>query len=146
MFEWDEWAANDLFDVRLAIEPMAAAHAARQVARGASIDGGNAAIAASHAAIDRGDPYEIAGASTLIRERVAVFSGNELLPDASRQRSNHVGRLPDVPARSEPRLPTAPRPSNTIASGNEELARGVAFAHIEAGRAPSLEAISRLAH
>jgi DNA-binding GntR family transcriptional regulator len=148
VFEWGERAVNDLFDVRLAIEPMAAAHAARQVARGASVDGVKAAIASSHAAIDRGDPYEIARASTLIHERVVELSGNELLASLMRAVSGRITWLFYMTSQRDQNLACQQHHdlSDTIASGNEELARAVAFAHIEAGRAPSLEAISRLTH
>ena len=146
VFEWDGRAVNDLFDVRLAIELMATAHAARQVARGASIDSVNEAIAASEAAVRRGDPYEIAEASTLIHERVVDLSGNELLASLMRAVSGRITWLFYMTSQRDQAVACQQHHdiSDAIASGKEDLARAVAFAHIEAGRTPSLDAIARL--
>ncbi|MDT5129653.1 MAG: hypothetical protein QOH54_5297, partial [Mycobacterium sp.] len=76
---WDAKAIDDLFDARLSLEVGAARYAARQVARGGSMDPLNVALEEAQRMVEAGDAYAIARSSTAFHEAVVETSTNELM-------------------------------------------------------------------
>jgi DNA-binding GntR family transcriptional regulator len=145
VFDWTEDAVNDLFDVRLPLEVAAAGYAARRAHSGMDTTSLLAAIADSHAAIDREDPYEIATTSTLIHQRIVELADNELLTSLMRGVTGRIQWLFFMTSQRDPALACEQHHElhDVIASGNQELAKAVAYAHIEAGRPTSVAEIAR---
>ena len=85
---WDAKAIDDLFDARLSLEVGAARYAARQVARGGSMDALNVALKRGAAGGRAGDAYAIARGSTAFHEAVVETSANDLMV---RLMQNHLG-------------------------------------------------------
>jgi DNA-binding GntR family transcriptional regulator len=141
---WDERAVNDLFDVRVALEPAAARHAAERVQTGASTQPLLDAIEDSHVALRQHDALEIARTSTVIHERIVELAGNELLTTLMKAVSGRVNWLFYLTSQRDPDLACQEHHElhDVILSGNARLAEAVAFQHIEAGRLPSIQALA----
>ena len=94
---WDAKAIDDLFDARLSLEVGAARYAARQVARGGSMDALNDALDKAQRMVAAGDAYAIARSSTAFHEAVVETSSNELMVqvDADHLGPDHLAVLPD---------------------------------------------------
>ncbi len=140
---WDEQVIDDLFDARLSLEVGAARYAAREVARGGSMDSLDAALAESERMLEAGDPYAIARSATAFHEAVVSTSSNDLMV---RLMSTISGRITwlfyltsGLPADEAFHDHVLLR--DAIASGNERVAESVAYAHIERDREPTFEAM-----
>ena len=140
---WNLKAVDDLFDVRLSLEVVAAGYAARRVRRGGSIADLDAALRHAQHVVDGGDAYSIAKGSTAFHEAVVATSGNELM---TRLMSTISGRVTwlfhltsGLPADEAFRDHVLLR--DAIASGNERVAESVAYAHIERDREPTHQAM-----
>ena len=140
---WDVKAIDDLFDARLSLEVVAAGYAARQVARGGSMDSLNAAVEEAHRVVEAGDAYAIAQCSTRFHEAVVEASGNELMV---RLMSTISGRITwlfylssGLPADEAFHDHVMLR--DAIASGDQRVAESVAYAHIARDREPTFEAM-----
>ncbi|BDZ51342.1 GntR family transcriptional regulator [Frondihabitans sucicola] len=146
VFHWTEQAVNDLFDVRLALEVAATGHAALAVEQGRSLAPLLAAIDESHRALDSGDAFRVAGASTLIHQSVVELAGNDLLTSLMRAVSGRITWLFYLTSQRDADLACEQHHalSDVIATGNKALAEATAFAHIELGRKPSLEAMASI--
>jgi DNA-binding GntR family transcriptional regulator len=140
---WGEKEIDDLFDVRLCLEVAAAGHAARQVARGASPAGIEAALAASQQVVEVRDTYRIAQESTHFHEAVVLAADNALMLKMMRTISGRMTWLfyltsgLDVDEAFDGHVLLR----DAIASGNERVAEAVAYAHIERDRLPSAAAM-----
>jgi DNA-binding GntR family transcriptional regulator len=140
---WSDQAIDDLFDVRLCLEVGAAGHAARQVARGASLTRLDSALAEAHRVVEGRDNYAIARASTAYHEAIVETTGNDLMQKMMRTISGRMMWLfyltSGLPVEDAYGDHVALR--NAIASGNERVAEAVAYAHIERDRLPSFIAM-----
>lgn len=140
---WDTKDVDDLFDVRLSLESGAARYAARRVARGASMAGIDAALAASRQVVQGRDGYGVARASTAFHEAVVATADNELMLKMMRTISGRMVWLfyltsdldVDDAFHDHEQLRAA------VAAGNEGLAEAVMYGHIERDRIPSFEAL-----
>jgi len=141
---WDERAVNNLFDVRVALEPAAARYAAERVREGASTQPLLDAIADSHEALRLDDALEIARTSTVIHERMVELAGNELLTSLMKAVSGRVNWLFYLTSQRDPDLACQEHHElhDVILTGNARLAEAAAFQHIEAGRLPSIQALA----
>jgi DNA-binding GntR family transcriptional regulator len=128
--------AEDLFDVRAALEPLAARLAARH-ADAAGVDRLRTVLALARQATDDGDLDLLASYNTDFHSLVVELSGNDYLgllvaPMARRVqwvfRTSAATRAPHSWTEHETLL-------RAIASGDEDYAEAVARAHVAAARA-----------
>ncbi|MGW2093536.1 GntR family transcriptional regulator [Promicromonospora sukumoe] len=142
---WTGRAVNELFDVRLSIESLAARQAATAVREGASTDALTASLDLAHAAVASGERLAIAEAHTTYHERIVELAGNELLASIMRGVLGRMTWLFYLTAERDPAGQSHEHDElvEVIGSGNDRLAESIAFAHIEKGRAPSLEILLR---
>jgi len=143
---WDAKAIDDLFDARLSLEVGAARYAARQVARGGSLDALNVALKESQEMVEAGDAYAIAQSSTAFHEAVVETSTNDLMVRLMQTISGRITWLfyltSGLPAEEAFHDHVLLR--DAIASGNDRVAESVAYAHIERDRQPTFEAMREL--
>ena len=141
---WTARDVEDLFDVRLALEVAAAAHAARRVAGGASAASLAAAIAASEEALGTADDLAIARASVAVHDAVVALSGNAIMVSMMRAVSGRVLWLFRLTARRDQHLACAEHHdlAAAIGAGRPEAAAALMRAHVESGRAPTLAALA----
>ena len=140
---WDAKAIDDLFDARLWLEVGAAHYAARQVARGGSMDALNVALKEAQRVVESGDAYAIARGSTAFHEAVVETSTNDLMVRLMQTISGRITWLfyltSGLPAEEAFHDHVLLR--DAIASGNDRVAESVAYAHIERDRQPTFEAM-----
>jgi DNA-binding GntR family transcriptional regulator len=140
---WDAKAIDDLFDARLSVEVGAARYAARQVARGGSMDALNVALKEAQRVVEAGDAYAIARGSTAFHEAVVETSKNDLMVRLIQTISGRITWLfymtSGLPAEEAFHDHVLLR--DAIASGNDRVAESVAYAHIERDRQPTFEAM-----
>jgi DNA-binding GntR family transcriptional regulator len=100
-------------------------------------------IAHSREAISRGDPLGIAEASTEFHQLLVAATGNELMISFMDQLAPRMIWLFYLTSERDSEQACAEHHElvEVMASGNTSLARSVAHAHIESGRAPSLAAM-----
>jgi DNA-binding GntR family transcriptional regulator len=140
---WDGKAIDDLFDARLSLEVGAARYAARQIARGGSMDALNVALKRAQEMVEAGDAYAIAQSSTAFHEAVVETSRNDLMMRLIQTISGRITWLfymtSGLPAEEAFHDHVLLR--DAIASGNDRVAESVAYAHIERDRQPTFEAM-----
>lgn len=140
---WDAKAIDDLFDARLSLEVGAARYAARQIARGGSMDALNVALKQAQEMVEAGDAYAIAQSSTAFHEAVVETSRNDLMIRLIQTISGRITWLfymtSGLPAEEAFHDHVLLR--DAIASGNDRVAESVAYAHIERDRQPTFEAM-----
>ncbi|WP_236795650.1 GntR family transcriptional regulator [Amycolatopsis sp. GM8] len=137
------WTVDDvhnLFDARLALEVEAARYATRKVARGASMAKLAQVLHSSDEVVPTGDDLRIAESSTLFHTRVVDLTGNGLMMSLMQTVSHRMSWLFYLTSQRDAQQACAEHHElfDAIASGNEEVARAVAYTHIERGREPSL--------
>ncbi|WP_183086149.1 GntR family transcriptional regulator [Mycetocola tolaasinivorans] len=141
---WDHASVTDLFEVRLALEPLAAEYAARRVAKGTDPAPLHRAFADAVAAIEAGEPGAIAATNADLHRVILDLADNELLRQMMRPvlvRMNWIfyltsDRDTDVQCSEHRHLVEA------IAAGEGALARFLASAHVEGGRVPTFAALA----
>lgn len=141
---WDARSINELFDVRLSLEALAARLAAQNVARGAACDELERALDEAHEAVATGDRMQIAEAHVAFHARIVDMADSELVSELMRVVMGRMlwlfyltgaGRDAKEASHEHDDLMAA------ISSGNDRLAESLAFSHIEKGRAPSMALI-----
>ncbi|HVV13662.1 GntR family transcriptional regulator [Amycolatopsis sp.] len=146
VWTWTTQAIHDLFDVRLSLEVSAAALAARRVGAGADVTAMEEALSRQHKSLDEHSPLGIAEASTAFHQAVMRTTGNELLTSLGGAVTSRMvwlfyltsGRDQELACQEHHEL------FDAICSGNERVAEAVAYAHIERGRIPTLQAFPEL--
>jgi DNA-binding GntR family transcriptional regulator len=137
---------EELFDVRLGVEVFATRLAARSVAAGNSAAGVREAMARAETALRNNDPTPIAELNATLHEEIIALAGNSLLSTMMRAvtgRDRWIFRLTsdrDASLDWEDHLVL----TAAIFAGNEDLAAAIAYAHVERGRLPSIDALSRI--
>ena len=144
---WDAKAVDDLFDVRLSLEPGAARHAARRRAAGASMAVIDAALAVSKEVVAGRDANGVARASTAFHEAVVATADNELMLKMMRTISGRMVWLFYLTSDLEfdDAFHDHEQLRDAVAAGNEGLAEAVMYSHIERDRRPSFDALRRRA-
>ena len=128
--------AEDLFDVRTALEPLAARLAARR-ADDAGVDRLREVLARARAATDAGELDLLAACNTEFHSLVVDLSGNDylgLLVAPMARRVQWVFRT-TAPTRAPHSWTEHEELMRAIASGDEEYAEAVARSHVAAARA-----------
>lgn len=143
---WDAERVNNLFDARISLEVEAARLAARRVAKGASLSEMDLVVQHARSAIDRDDPLGVAESSTRFHQLVVETTGNDLLVSLMGQIAQRMTWLFYLTSSRDLVQACAEHRElvDVLASGNEEFARAVAYAHIEKGRIPTLRALDLL--
>lgn len=137
---------DELFDARLCIEPFAARQAALRIAGGASATRLGDVLAASEASFAEGEDRDGIALNLRFHAGVLELSGNSLL---ARSLQPMLGRMEWIFRRTsrtgEPdQLREHRALYDAIVSGAGDLAAAIAYAHIERGRRPALEALGPL--
>lgn len=140
---WTRERVDDLFEVRLSLEVEAAACAARAVGRGRSAAPVADALTASEEVLGTADTLKIAEASTRFHEQVVALADNRLMSTLMGPVTQWMTWLFYLTSQRDSAKACAEHHElfEAILSGNERLAGAVAYAHIEAGRRPSLAAL-----
>lgn len=137
---------NELFDLRGALEVLAARVAAQRCAEGGDPTTLLEAMAAAECATHRASSTAILKANAALHEAVATLSGHALLQEAlapvlARTRwlfAQTAGRDQGLQCQEHQAL------VNAITLGDATLAEALMAAHVEAGRLPSLTAVELL--
>ncbi|MFF0265424.1 GntR family transcriptional regulator [Kribbella sp. NPDC004536] len=135
---------DELFDVRLSLEVLAARLAAEQVRAGTSTDRLRELMATADRVTRAGDEQAIREANTALHLEIVTLSGNRLLGETM---APLVGRIRWLFALTADRDPAAQCREHhelcaAIEAGKPELAEALAYSHIELGRVPSLTALA----
>ncbi|MEU8895930.1 GntR family transcriptional regulator [Nocardia sp. NPDC048505] len=145
---WDRTAVEELFDVRIGLEPLAARLAAARVRRGADTGALHDALHESHAALATHDCLHIAEANAALHREIVELSGNSLLTQLMRTILARMAWLFVLTTQRAvaARLDQHQHLIDAIVSGDERLAEYAMLDHTEAGRAPTLAIIDALRH
>ncbi|MFE9243987.1 GntR family transcriptional regulator [Nocardiopsis sp. NPDC006938] len=135
---------DELFDLRVRLEPFAAERAAHRYSEGHAHPGLEEAMEATAHATETGSLEHIMTANAHFHAQVVEAAGHELLselmvPVLSRSRwlfAMTAFRDPHLEFQAHHEIYAA------VSTGNDRLARLTMAAHIEAGRGPSLQAVS----
>lgn len=139
-------AVEELYDIRGVLEPLAAAKAAASVRAGAEADLLERALASADAALADGDLPAFHDGSGAVHHEIESLAANGLFTTVMnplRERSNrlnvsNISALPQVRHTEHVLLVRA------IVRGDVDVARAVAFTHVEFGRTRVLETLSSL--
>ena len=140
---WSIRSAHDLFDLRLCLETGAARFAARQVARGESVQQLADLLSRSREGVLTRDSYRIAADSTRFHEAIVELTGNDLMGLIMRSVSGRMMWLFFMTSELDPvdALDGHEELLEAIESGNERVAEAVAYTHIERDRAESIRVL-----
>ena len=135
---------EELFDVRIGIEVYAARLAAIRASRGASTDALFDVMHRADEVLARADATEITNTNADLHEEIIRLADNSLLAAMMRPLSGRVrwvfnltsDRDPTVQCREHHEL------CDAIRDGDSELAASLAYAHIERGRRPTMDALT----
>jgi DNA-binding GntR family transcriptional regulator len=136
----------ELFDIRLALEVLAARQAAQAVASGRADETLREVVAEAHRATLAEDPDAIRQANTQFHAQTIAMTGNALLIATMTPLLGRIRWLFALTADRDPHVELAEHVTlcDAIYSGNPDLAAALAFAHIEHGRAPSLDGLAEI--
>lgn len=136
----------ELFDLRLTLEVLGARLAARRVADGHGCDLLQEVLGRAAAATAANQLEAIQLANTEFHGAVIETSGNHLLITTMKPLLGRIRWLLALTADRDMAVEYREHVGlfDAISQGNPELAAAIAFAHIEHGRRPSLEALSLL--
>lgn len=142
--EWSAVEVGELFDVRLAVEVAAAGLAAGRIAAGTAPSLVEDALRHCESSLDSGDALRIADASTGFHESIVDLAGNQLLTTVMGQLTARIRWLFHLTASRDQTAACAEHRHllDVLRTGNVRLAEATAYGHIEAGRRPSLAALT----
>jgi len=134
---------EEVYTVRLGVDVFAARLAALRAAAGAATAGLVTAIEVADAALADDDFDAITTANSDLHQEIVLLAGNSLLTAMMRPvtgRARWVSRLTSYP---DPGVAQAEHHAlrDAILAGNADLAAALQYAHIEAGREPTLSAL-----
>lgn len=145
---WDRTAVEELFDVRIGLEPLAARLAAARIRQGHDSAPLRAALREAQAATDSRDPLRIAETNARLHGAIVELSGNSLLSQLMRTILARMAWLFFLTAErdTEEQRDEHRHLIEAISSGDERLAEYAMLSHTEAGRAPTLAIVTALRH
>jgi DNA-binding GntR family transcriptional regulator len=137
---------TDLYTVRLGVDVYGTRLAAERVADGASPAAVVASVESADDAIASGDFEAITAATADIHEQIVELADNALLSAMMRPVSGRARWIFRLTAYPDPTLACEEHHAlcEAICAGNGELAAALAYAHIEGGRLPTLEALAAI--
>jgi len=135
---------NELFDVRLSLEVLAARLAAQASARGESSARLQQMMDQAEDATLRHDHQQIPLINTALHAEIVSMGGNSLLESSMKPLLGRMQWLFTLTGHRDPQVQCAEHLSlcQAIYDGKAELAAALAFAHVELGRAPSLQGLA----
>ena len=135
---------NELFDVRLSLEVLAARLAAQASARGESSARLQQMMEQAEDATVRHDHQQIPLINTALHAEIVSLGGNSLLESSMKPLLGRMQWLFTLTGHRDPQVQCAEHLSlcQAIYDGKPELAAALAFAHVELGRAPSLQGLA----
>ncbi|GGK61837.1 GntR family transcriptional regulator [Nocardia camponoti] len=143
---WDRTAVEELFDVRVGLEPLAARLAAARIKGGASAAALLALQAESQLAMASRDPLRIAEVNAALHGAIVDLAGNTLLIQLMRTILARMSWLfflttdRDIAGQVDEHRVLI----DAICAGDERLAEYAMLSHTEAGRGPSLAIVTKL--
>lgn len=131
---------NELFEVRLSLEVLAARLAAQAAARGQSSSRLQEMMDQAEDATLRHDHPQIPLINTALHAEIVAMGGNSLLEYSMKPLLGRMQWLFTLTGHRDPQVQCAEHLSlcKAIYDGKPELAAALAFAHVELGREPSL--------
>lgn len=137
---WTTSTVHDLFDARLALETSAAARAAARVAGVPQLE---EALARSVVELEARDELGFAEANVRFHQALVGAAGNPLIDGLMRTVSARMVWLFYLTAHRDHEEACREHAAivSAIREGNVRLAETLVYAHIEVGRAPSLESM-----
>jgi DNA-binding GntR family transcriptional regulator len=135
---------NELFDVRLSLEVLAARLAAQAAARGQSPLRLQQMMDQAEEATLRHDHAQIPLINTALHAEIVAMAGNSLLEYAMKPLLGRMQWLFTLTGHRDPNVQCAEHLSlcKAIYDGKADLAAALAFAHVELGREPSLQGLA----
>ena len=135
---------NELFDVRLSLEVLAARLAAQAAARGESSARLQQMMDRAEEATLRHDHAQIPLSNTALHAEIVSMGGNALLEYSMKPLLGRMQWLFTLTGHLDPLVQCAEHLSlcKAIYDGRAELAAALAFAHVELGREPSLRGLA----
>lgn len=135
---------NELFDVRLSLEVLAARLAAQAAARGESTARLQHMMDKAEEATLHHDHTEIPLINTALHAEIVSMGGNSLLEYSMKPLLGRMQWLFTLTGHRDPQVQCAEHLSlcRAIYDGKAELAAALAFAHVELGREPSLQGLA----
>ncbi|MBY8855142.1 GntR family transcriptional regulator [Nocardia sp. CA2R105] len=142
---WTAQRINDLFDARLGVEVVAVGGAARRTRAGIDTAGLEQMLAKAEHHLDEGEALELAETNSAVHVTLVAAAGNELLNELMRVISGRLAWIFYLTSSRDLRNQVHEHHAITeaIRNGNDRLAESLMWAHIEAGRAPTLDALVR---
>jgi DNA-binding GntR family transcriptional regulator len=135
---------NELFDLRLSLEVLAARLAARAAARGQSSSRLQQMMDQAEEATLRHDHQQIPVNNTALHAEIVAMGGNSLLEYSMKPLLGRMQWLFTLTGHRDPQVQCAEHLSlcKAIYEGKEDLAAALAFAHVELGREPSVQGLA----
>jgi DNA-binding GntR family transcriptional regulator len=135
---------NELFDLRLSLEVLAARLAARASARGQSPSRLQQMMDQAEEATLRHDHQQIPVNNTALHAEIVAMGGNSLLEYSMKPLLGRMQWLFTLTGHRDPQVQCAEHLSlcKAIYDGKEDLAAALAFAHVELGREPSVQGLA----
>ncbi|MEV6063345.1 GntR family transcriptional regulator [Nocardia asteroides] len=143
---WDRTAVDELFDVRIGLEPLAARLAAARIRQGHDRAPLLAALRDAQRATDSRDPLHLAETNARLHGAIVELSGNSLLTQLMRTILARMAWLFFLTTErgAEQQRDEHRHLIDAICSGDERLAEYAMLSHTEAGRAPTLAIVTAL--
>ncbi|MFT4260490.1 GntR family transcriptional regulator [Microbacterium sp.] len=132
---------EELYDLRAALEAVAARTAALRVASGADPGALEQALAASEDALQRHDGEELDRCNARLHQEIAALADHRLLDKTFGPLQDRSDRLSAMTIASDPDVRHDEHRAlvGAIVSGNARLAEACAFTHVEQGRQRTLQ-------
>ncbi|MGV9414809.1 GntR family transcriptional regulator [Nocardia sp. NPDC003693] len=146
---WDSTGVEELFDVRIGLEPLAARLAAARIRHGHDRAPLLAALRESESAGAAGDRLRVAETNVDLHRAIVELAGNTLLTRLMRTILARMTWLFYITAQRTDdgsQFDEHRHLIDAICSGEERMAEYAMLSHTEAGRAPSLAIVTALRH
>lgn len=145
---WTSAGVHHLFDSRLALEPAAANKAAQNIADGGSYPELLAALEHSEREMTSGKDLAFAEANAQFHQALVATARNPILDRLMGSITGRMAWLFHLTSQRDHEVACREHGGivEAIASGNPRLAETLVYSHIESGRSPSFDELSRSAH
>lgn len=143
---WTTDTVHHLFDCRLALETAAAGAAAIRSGRGADVSELVAALERSEHEMVSGDDLAFAEANVRFHQALLTQADNPLMDQLMSAIAGRMVWLFHLTSQRDHEVACREHRSivDAVTSGKSRLAETLTYAHIETGRAPSLEVLDRI--
>jgi DNA-binding GntR family transcriptional regulator len=138
--------AEELFEVRLGVEVLAARKAAERVRAGASPEQVRNAMVATEVALAHGGPTDIAETAAQLHEAIVTLGGNALLSGMMKTVAMRDRWIFKMASDTEPAIACEEhqRLCAAIYAGDADLTAAIAYTHIERARQAAMPVLQKL--